>query len=168
MTTPQPREIEGTVKWFDAAKGYGFIVPSDSSMPDIMLHANTLRRSNLEPPVPDGSTIVTEIEEGPGGGLRASNVLSLDTSTGGRTLPQTRTHVVVRPQGEAVKATCKWFNRLRGYGFLTRGPNTEDIFVHMETLKSSDIIDLQPGDEIMVRFGDGPKGLMAAELQPVY
>ena len=78
-----------------------------------------------------------------------------------------RTHVQVVATGGFEIAIVKWFNRVRGFGFLTRGEGTEDIFVHMKTLRHYGIIDLKPGDSLLVRHGLGPKGLIAAEVRPL-
>jgi cold shock protein len=77
-----------------------------------------------------------------------------------------RTHVSVTPTSGLERAQVKWFNRLRGFGFLTCGEGTPDIFVHMETLRRFGMTELRPGQYVLVRYGPGSKGMMAAEIHP--
>ncbi|TCK28172.1 putative cold-shock DNA-binding protein [Ancylobacter aquaticus] len=158
-------QIAGSIKWFDLSKGYGFVVPDDGSG-DVMLHVTCLRRGGFNT-AQEGARVVCEVVARERG-FQALRVLSMDETTAlhHSQLPQARTHVTVQSVGGFERAWVKWFNRLRGFGFLTRGEGTEDIFVHMETLRRHGLAELRPGQMVMVRFGPGPKGLMAAEVRP--
>lgn len=158
-------ELSGTIKWFDVSKGYGFIVP-DNGLPDILLHVTCLRRDGFQTAY-EGARVVCEVLQRPRG-LQALRVVSMDESTAIQPaqMPPPRTHVNVTPTSGLERAQVKWFNRLRGFGFLTRGEGTPDIFVHMETLRRYGLTELRPGQTVLVRYGPGPKGLMAAEVRP--
>jgi len=158
-------EVAGVIKWFDVAKGYGFIIP-DNGMADVLLHVTVLRRDGYQTAY-EGARLVCEVLARPKG-LQAFRVISMDESTAVHPaqMPPPRTHVTVTPTSGLERAQVKWFNRLRGFGFLTRGEGTPDIFVHMETLRRFGMTELRPGQFLLVRFGPGPKGLMAAEVHP--
>lgn len=157
-------EIAGTIKWFDVSKGYGFIVP-DNGATDVLLHVTCLRAGGYQTAY-EGARVHCQVLKRPKG-MQAFHILSMDESTAihPSLLPQ-RTHVQVQPESDWERATVKWFNRVRGFGFLTRGEGTQDIFCHMETLRRFGFTELRPGQTVMVRWGFGSKGCMAAELRP--
>ena len=158
-------EITGVIKWFDVAKGFGFIVP-DNGMQDVLLHVTCLRRDGYQT-VLEGTRVVALIQKRDRG-YQAFRILSMDQTTAihPSQMPPVKTHVQVTPTSGLERVLVKWFNRTKGFGFLTRGEGTEDIFIHMETLRRFGLTELRPGQVVLVRFGPGEKGLMAAEIHP--
>ena len=157
-------EVTGLVKWFDMAKGYGFIKPSNGQDGDILLHQSCVRQSGYKAAY-EGARVICEAVMGPKG-LQARRLLMLDNSTAS---PQAITDAraaryVAEPTGPPFDATVKWFNRGKGYGFVSPGPDSPDVFVHMETLRRYGIPELHEGQRVRVRAGDGPKGQLAAEI----
>ena len=63
-------------------------------------------------------------------------------------LPPQRTHVSVTPTSGLERALVKWFNRTKGFGFVTRGEGTEDVFVHISALERSGLGQVTQGDRL--------------------
>ncbi len=165
--SPEPEvqifQVTGFIKWFDVARGYGFIIP-DSGIRDVLIHLSCLKRDGFEAPL-EGTRIVCEAVQRQKG-YQCLRVLDVDTSTAIHPVERVaRTHVTVEADPVWKKATVKWFNRTRGFGFATEGEGMPDIFIHMETLRKTAIAELVPDQTIYIRFGDGPKGKMAAEVR---
>jgi cold shock protein len=155
--------VIGFVKWFDVARGYGFIIP-DNGAQDVLLHLSCLKRDGFEAPM-EGARVTCDAVERQKG-MQCLRVIDVDTSTAIHPVERvSRTHVQVVPNSSWTRCRVKWFNRARGFGFVSEGEGAPDIFVHMEILRKTAIAELSPDDWVYVRFGDGPKGKMAAEVR---
>ena len=156
--------VHGHVKWFDPAKGYGFVV-SDEGGPDILLHVNVLRNFG-QSSVADGAgiEIMTHRTER---GVQAVEVISVDPPARAESMmladfAELDPNVIADAPLEA--ARVKWFDKGKGFGFANVFGSSEDVFLHIEVLRRSGLADLQPGEALAMRVIDGKRGRMAAQV----
>ena len=159
-------EVRGVVKWFDAVKGYGFIIPATGDG-DVLLHSSCLKEAGRTG-AKEGATVVCEAVRRPKG-LQALRVIEIDESTARPILSDERhddePQIVAAAAEDFEPASVKWFNRAKGYGFVSLDRSSRDVFVHMEVLRRCTIGELEPDQQVEVRYGEGPKGLLAVEIR---
>ena len=156
--------VHGKVKWFDPAKGFGFIV-ADEGGADILLHANVLRNYG-QSSVADGTGISVLVQQTQRG-VQAVEVLEIEPPAG-TAFPLGEDNIATTPEAiaalEMEPARVKWSDKAKGFGFANVYGRVEDVFIHIEVLRLSGFADLAAGEAVCLRIIDGKRGRMAVQV----
>jgi CspA family cold shock protein len=172
--------VKGTVKWFNASKGYGFITLENGG--DAFCHASALAAlgiTNLQ----QGATIVCDLQESPRG-LQVVTVHNVDTSTADPNPPRRPRREFgeggrngdrfssadrfggggsresdAGPSGPMVEGKVKFFNDQKGFGFIMPDSGSGDVYVHASALRRSGVAALEPEQRLRFSTRQGMKGV---------
>ncbi|MBP2295286.1 cold-shock protein [Azospirillum rugosum] len=153
-----------TVRWFNAAKGFGFVSPEDGTG-DAFLHISVLNRIGRHE-IGDGAELLCQILPG-GKGPQVAHILEVVSEgvVGGAGQQQQpaadRRAAPTGPETE-VTGTVKWFKPEQGFGFVTADDGAKDVFVHKSVLRRCNLLELETGQRVHLRVREAPKGREAS------
>ncbi len=132
---------KGTVKFFNAGKGFGFIQREDGGE-DVFVHISSVERAGLEGLAEGQQLEFTLVDRG--GKISAS-----DLSVVGEVIAVQQREAPQRElTGERATGTVKFFNAMKGFGFITRDDGQPDAFVHISAVERSGMQGLNEGDRL--------------------
>jgi cold shock protein len=134
-------EGKGTVKFFNAHKGFGFI-QQDAGGEDVFVHISSVERAGLEGLAEGQQLEFTLVDRG--GKISASDLVVV----GDVIAVQQREAPQRELTGERATGTVKFFNGMKGFGFITRDDGQADAFVHISAVERSGMQNLNEGDRL--------------------
>ncbi len=135
---------KGTVKFFNSQKGFGFIA-QEGGGEDVFVHISAVERAGLEG-LAEGQELEFNLVDR-GGKTSAQDlqvvgdVIPVSSGGGGRGGPPQR-----ELTGEKATGTVKFFNTMKGFGFLVRDDGQPDAFVHISAVERSGLSGIDEGE----------------------
>jgi CspA family cold shock protein len=166
-------EAKGVVKFFNAQKGFGFIVRDDGGE-DVFVHISAVEQAGLSD-LADGQPLEFTLVDR-GGRVSATNLriegepMAVDRGGGGAAGAGAGASGGPQRQltGEKATGTVKFFNAMKGFGFIQRDDGQPDAFVHISAVERAGMISLNEGDRIEFELEVDRRGKTAAvNLVPI-
>ena len=146
------------LKWFNGAKGFGFLVPEDESY-DAFLHITTLQQAGLHS-IGEGAILMCKVFKGDKGRQVREVVEVLDKGTM-NTMPEMDEETGTITMGGLVK----WYKPEKGFGFIIPDDGMKDVFIHKTLLDKLEMESLEAGQRVRVTLKMVDKGREAVDLE---
>ncbi|RKS72546.1 CspA family cold shock protein [Motilibacter peucedani] len=151
--------MQGTVRWFNADKGFGFLEPDDGEA-DVFVHFRAIVADGGFRTLEEGQRVEFERVDGERG-PQAEDVRLVAAERE----PQDAPPAVHEPASGLSLGTVLWFDPDKGFGFLSPDDGGEDVFVHLSSLVGVHFLD--EGQKVEFEVAEGPRGPQAEKVRPV-
>ncbi|HJQ18628.1 MAG TPA: cold-shock protein [Allosphingosinicella sp.] len=164
-------EGKGVVKFFNGQKGFGFIVRDDGGE-DVFVHISAVEQAGLTGLAEGQPLEFTLVDRG--GRISATDLKiegdplpvpergPREGGAGGDRGPQRQL------TGEKASGTVKFFNAMKGFGFISRDDGQPDAFVHISAVERAGMVSLNEGDRLAFELEVDRRGKTAAvNLSPI-
>lgn len=156
-TVSENEPVKVRLKWFNAPKGFGFVVPEGENA-DAFLHVTVLQHASIQV-LGEGAVLLCQIDRGPKGN-HVTNILEIidEGALSASILPLREK---LRPHDEEIMdmtGAVKWYKIDKGFGFIIPDDGYKDIFIHKSCLEKHGINTLIPGQRLSMTIRCVPKG----------
>ena len=145
----EPPVPQGTVRWFDPERGFGFLAPEDGAA-DLFVHASEIVGDGVTRLLREGQAVEFEVGEGDRGpqarGVRVTGEVAADAVLG-------------------VLGTVKWYEPAKGYGFASPDGGGPEVFVHSSAIVTGGVV--TAGQRVAFLVGEGERGAQAEHVVPL-
>lgn len=154
------RAVKAKLKWFNAAKGFGFVVPEEDPV-DAFLHITQLQKIGLHG-LGDGAEVLCVIDRREKGAIVSDLIEVISKGNLSENGPE------VDSAGDGlfrIKGIVKLYFDEKGFGFVTPDDGMKDIFVHKSCLDHCGVTELHPGQRVRISFKIADKGREAVHIE---
>jgi len=159
---PETGPVSAHLKWFDARKGFGFVIPENQSI-EAFLHTTVLREAGIDG-LGEGACLLCIIEQSTKGAKVKKILTVLDIGRDPKPIVSSNTHEKFSDFSD-MTGIVKWYKPEKGFGFVRADDGGADILLHSKLLKRYGFEAIEPRTPLLLKVRSTSKGRLAVDFQ---